>query len=110
MKRVLVVTIFLMLGLGPASIVFAADSSASGPAALALAAVVARHAPVLSPHEKDALARLFNGEVNLAFTASRKILREGRRRGLPNEQYRYCPTFLRGNLRNTENYVERPGG
>jgi len=73
MRKALVVTIFFMLGPGPVSVAFAADSSASGPTALALAAVVAQHSSVLSAQEKDALARLFNAEVNLGFPATQKI-------------------------------------
>jgi hypothetical protein len=73
LRKAFVVTFFLMLALGPVSVAFAADSSASGPTALALAAVVAQHSSVLSAQEKDALARLFNGEVNLGFPANQKI-------------------------------------
>jgi hypothetical protein len=73
MRKALVVTILLMVGLGPVSVALAADSSANGSTALALAAVVAQHSPLLSAQEKNALARLFNGEVNLGFPASQKI-------------------------------------
>jgi hypothetical protein len=40
---------------------------------LALAAVVAQHSSLLSAQEKDALARSFNGEVNIGFPANHKI-------------------------------------
>ena len=73
MRTTLVVAIFLMLGLRPVSVVFGANSSANGSTALALAAVVAQHSSLLSAQEKNALAHLFNGEVNLAFPASQKI-------------------------------------
>lgn len=73
MRKALAVTIFLMLGLGPVSVTWAANSSASGPTALALAAVVAQYSSLLNAQEKDALARLFNAEVNLGFPAGQKI-------------------------------------
>lgn len=73
MRKALVVTVILILGLGQVSVAFSADSSASGPTALALAAVVAQHSSVLTGQEKDALARLFNSEVNLRLPASQKI-------------------------------------
>ena len=73
MRKALVVTIFLMLGLGRTSVTFAANSTASGPTALALAAVVGQHSPLLNAQEKGALARLFNAEVNLGFPAGQKI-------------------------------------
>jgi len=73
MRRILVVTIFLLLGRGASAVAFAANASASGPMALALAAVVAQHSPALSAQEKDALARLFNAEANLQFRPGQKI-------------------------------------
>lgn len=73
MRKALAVTIFLILGLGPVSFTLAASSSASGPTALALAAVVAQHSSLLNPQEKDALARLFNAEVKLGLPAGQKI-------------------------------------
>ena len=63
----------MKLGPGWVSNAFAADSSAGGPTALALAAVVAQHSPALSAREKDTLARLFNGEANIRLPASQKI-------------------------------------
>lgn len=73
MRNASVVTIFLMLSLGQISLTWAANSSASGPIALALAAVVGQHSPLLKAQEKDALARLFNAEVNLGSPAGQKI-------------------------------------
>ena len=73
MRKPLVVAIFLMLGSGPVSAAWAANSSANGSTALALAAVVGQHSSLLTAQEKNALARLFNGEVNLGIPASQKI-------------------------------------
>jgi len=73
MRKILVGTIFFMLGLRPFSVALAADSSANGPTALALAAVVAEHSTLLTAQEKNALARLFNGAVDLRLLASHKI-------------------------------------
>ena len=50
----------------------AASATATGSAALALAAVVAERAPLAS-HEKRVLARLFEGNTNLRFLPKDKI-------------------------------------
>ena len=73
MKAILAVTIFMMLGGGAVAEARPVPSSASGPMALALAAVVGEHSPVLNAPERNALARLFNGEVNFEFPADQKI-------------------------------------
>jgi hypothetical protein len=51
---------------------FAAPATATGPAALALAAVVAEQAP-LAGYEKRVIARLFSGNTNLRFFPKDKI-------------------------------------
>jgi hypothetical protein len=44
-----------------------------GPGALALAAVVADHSPLVGAFDKSVLARLFAGHTNFGFTAGKKI-------------------------------------
>ena len=51
----------------------ASAATANGPGALALAALVAAHSPLLGWHEKHALARLLDGHSNVAFPANKKI-------------------------------------
>ncbi len=73
MRKVLTTAIFLVLGQGLVSVASAAGSTASGPAALALAAVVAEHSPILSVKERRPIARLFDDKLNFSFPASQKI-------------------------------------
>jgi hypothetical protein len=51
----------------------ASAATAAGPAALALASVVAAHSPLLDRHEKRVMARLFSGHSNVTFPANSKI-------------------------------------
>jgi hypothetical protein len=51
----------------------AASTTANGPGALALAAIVASHARALRVVDRNVLARLFGGRSNLGFPANRKI-------------------------------------
>lgn len=67
------VTTLLIVGLVPLSTALAAYSSASGPTALALAAVVAEHSSMLTAQEKTTVARLFNNEVSHGFPPTQKI-------------------------------------
>ena len=50
-----------------------ASADTSGPRALALAALVATHSPLLSGQDKHAIARLFDGHLGFPFPAGRKI-------------------------------------
>lgn len=68
MKRLLLVIGPLLLAAQGA---LAATSSGSG--ALALAALVGAHSPMLPRHEKTVLADLLNGSVAFSFPASKKI-------------------------------------
>jgi hypothetical protein len=52
---------------------FAATGSATGPAALALAAVIAQHSPLVRPLDRRVIARLFNGGTRFGFTPNTKI-------------------------------------
>src|SRR5215471_2111776 len=69
MKRITVVASLLTLGLS-GSIASAASGSASGPAALALAGVVASHSSVLSNFKRRIVRRLFNGNHTFWFGIS----------------------------------------
>lgn len=56
----LLTALFTFVGQSAAS---AASATASGPTALAVAAVVAQHSPLLSVHERRVIARLFDGKA-----------------------------------------------
>jgi|ERR1700678_466615 hypothetical protein len=51
----------------------AASGSANGPAALALAGVVAAHSPVLGSYGRRTVAQLFDGHSGVSFPPNRKI-------------------------------------
>jgi hypothetical protein len=71
MKRTMLAVLFV---LGPGvSIAPAASGNASGPAALALAGVVATHSAVLSSFDRPAMARLFGGHSGISFPPNRQI-------------------------------------
>ena len=55
------------------SAALAAPGSASGPSALALAAVIAQHSPAVRAFDKRVIARLFRGNTNFGFTPNTKI-------------------------------------
>jgi hypothetical protein len=69
MRRVIIV-FFVIVGQSAA---VAAPVTASGPTALALAAVLAEHSPQLAPFNKRALARLFRGNTDFGFAPNTKI-------------------------------------
>ena len=50
-----------------------ASADTTGPRALALAALVAKHSPLLNGQDKHAMERLFDGHLNFPFPADRKI-------------------------------------
>jgi len=52
---------------------FAAPVTASGPTALALAAVLAQQSPQIPPFNKRVIARLFHGNTNFGFVPNTKI-------------------------------------
>jgi hypothetical protein len=75
MKKHTVLAVLLALGLvlgKGISIASAAAGNASGPAAIALAGVVASHSPVMSSADRRVMARLFAGNP-VSFPAGRKI-------------------------------------
>ncbi len=51
----------------------ASAATVSGPSALALASVVAEHSTELKLYHKSIIARLFNGEFDVPFSANKKI-------------------------------------
>ena len=51
----------------------AASGTATGPRALALAAVIAPHSPAVRPFDKRVIARLFGGNTRFGFTPNTKI-------------------------------------
>jgi hypothetical protein len=55
------------------STALAAPGTASGPSALALAAVIAQHSPAVRAFDKRVIARLFRGNTNFGFTPNTKI-------------------------------------
>jgi hypothetical protein len=70
MMRLIVIACFVIVGQSAA---FAAPVTASGPTALALAAVLAQHSPQLAPFNRRVIARLFRGNTNFGFVANTKI-------------------------------------
>jgi hypothetical protein len=70
MMRLIVIACFVIVGQSAA---FAAPVTASGPTALALAAVLAQHSPQLAPFNRIVIARLFRGNTNFGFVANTKI-------------------------------------
>src|SRR5215468_77349 len=70
MKKLIIPALVLMALQNTAS---AAPSSASGPAALALAAVIAQHSPAMRAFDRRVIARLFRGNTRFGFTPNTKI-------------------------------------
>jgi hypothetical protein len=72
MKKLMVLVVSLTIGQGDAT-ALAASGSATGPAALALAGVVAIHSSVLGSFDRRAMARLFGGNSSISFPPNRMI-------------------------------------
>jgi hypothetical protein len=70
MRKLILLVLFVALGQEAA---LANSVTATGPAALALAAVVADHSTLVSAYHKRVIARLFAGTTNFGFTPGRKI-------------------------------------
>jgi hypothetical protein len=51
----------------------AAPGTATGPTALALAAVIAQHSPAVRAFDRRVIARLFRGNTRFGFTPNKKI-------------------------------------
>jgi hypothetical protein len=72
MKTRTMLAVLFVLGPG-VSTASAASGNTSGPAALALAAVVASHSSVLASFDRRAMARLFGGHSAISFPPNRTI-------------------------------------
>jgi hypothetical protein len=72
MRKRTILAVLIVLGQG-ASTASAASRNASGPAALALAGLVASHSSVLASFDRRAMARLFGGKSGISFPPGRKI-------------------------------------
>jgi hypothetical protein len=70
MRKLILLAFFVALGQEAA---VAKSITATGPSALALAAVVADHSTLVSAFHKRVIARLFGGNTNFGFTPGRKI-------------------------------------
>ena len=70
MMRFIVLALFVLIGQRAA---LAAPINAPGPAALALAAVMAQPSPLVSAYNKRVIARLFRGNTNFGFTPNTAI-------------------------------------
>jgi hypothetical protein len=70
MKKLVIWAVALAVVQSSAS---AAPGSASGPTALALAAVIAQHSPAVRAFDKRVIARLFRGNTRFGFTPNTKI-------------------------------------
>jgi hypothetical protein len=70
MMRFIVIALFMIAGPRAA---LAGPVTASGPTALALAAVVAQHSPLVRAFDNRVIARLFRGNTNFGFTPNTKI-------------------------------------
>jgi hypothetical protein len=74
MKTLALLTTLLLAGLFVQSgQAVAAPASTSGHSALALAALVASHSPHLTRSERQVMARLFDGDLNISFPAGRTL-------------------------------------
>jgi len=70
MKKLIVPVLALTILQNTAS---ASAGSATGPTALALAAVIAQHSPAVRAFDKRVIARLFRGNTSFGFTPNTKI-------------------------------------
>jgi hypothetical protein len=71
MKRVVALALLLAMGQAPA--LSAAPATVTGPAAFALASVVAQYSPLLSASDKRVIARLFTGASNFVPPVNKKL-------------------------------------
>ena len=70
MTRFILLAVFAIVGQQAA---VAAPVTATGPTALALAAVIAQHSPLVRAFDRRIIARLFGGRTNFGFTPNVKI-------------------------------------
>ena len=67
------ILIAVVMWIAPPSVAVAAPVTVTGPAALALAAVIAQHSPLVRAFDQRVIARLFRGNTNFGFTPNTKI-------------------------------------
>jgi hypothetical protein len=70
MTRFILLAVFAIVGQQAA---VAAPITATGPTALALAAVIAQHSPLVRAFDRRIIARLFGGRTNFGFTPNTRI-------------------------------------
>ena len=70
MMRAILFAVFTIVG---QQVAVAAPVTATGPIALALAAVIAQHSPLVRAFDKRIIARLFGGRTNFGFPPNTKI-------------------------------------
>jgi hypothetical protein len=104
MKKLIIAALALILMQSTAS---AAPGTASGPSALALAAVIAQHSPAVRAFDKRVIARLFRGNTNFGFTPQHENSRRCGFRNLPREQRGYHVAQLRAQLRSAQTHADR---
>jgi hypothetical protein len=69
--KFILVAVLIITGQHMAAV--AAPVALTGPAALALAAVIAQHSPLVRAFDQRVIARLFGGSTNFGFTPNTKI-------------------------------------
>ena len=73
MKKLVILGLAFLLGQWTIASAVAAPTSANGPAALALAAVVGQYSSMLSRRDKSVLARLFDADLTIKLLEDRNI-------------------------------------
>jgi len=67
------ILIAVVMWIAPPSVAVAAPVTVTGPAALALTAVIAQYSPLVRAFDQRVIARLFRGNTNFGFTPNTKI-------------------------------------
>ena len=67
------ILIAVVMWIAPPSVAVAAPVTVTGPAALALTAVIAQYSPLVRAFDQRVIARLFRGNANFGFTPNTKI-------------------------------------
>src|SRR5258708_22020568 len=73
MKRLFVLAFSILLADGVATTASAASATAAGAPALALAAIVGDHSPLLSSGDRHLLLHIFDGNLSFVYPANQKI-------------------------------------
>src|SRR5262249_24620815 len=108
MKKLIIVALIPALALTVVqSTASAAPGTASGPSALALAAVIAQHSPAVRAFDKRVIARLFRGDTRFGFTPNTKISVDAESVVCLRQQCRYHVAQLRTQLRSAQTNADR---